>query len=109
METFYPERIISSIDEIESTIEAKPTKTISSPTKKGVVIAEVDKTAIVFDEKIKELFRQRYAYPSSPHLLFFPLDTPMHRIVVNVYVLVGMILNFIIIPSMNKQHDWQRE
>lgn len=65
LETFYPERIISSIDEIESTIEAKPTKTTSSPTKKGVVIAEVDKTAIVFDEKIKELFRQRYVYSSS--------------------------------------------
>jgi hypothetical protein len=60
LEAFYPERIISSTDEIESTIETKPSKTISSQTKKGVVIAEIDKTSILFDEKIKEFFRQRY-------------------------------------------------
>jgi hypothetical protein len=60
LEIFYPERIISSTDEIESTtIETKPSKTVSSQTKKGVIIAEIDKTSILFDEKIKELFRQR--------------------------------------------------
>lgn len=105
LETFYPERIISSTDEIESTIETKPSKTISSQTKKGVVIAEIDKTSILFDEKIKELFRQRYTNKISFHfssLFLSSTDNPMHPIDANVYVLVGMKSNFIIILFMNK-------
>ena len=96
LETFYPERTISSADELESVIETKPTKAISSQTKKGVVIAEVDKTAIAFDEKIKEIFRQRYTH-SFPFLLIcalfslsLSLDNRMHLIDGNVYVPDGM-------------------
>lgn len=108
LERFYPERIISSADELESVIETKPTKTISSQAKKSVVIAEIDKTAIAFDEKIKEIFRQRYSHSLLLlHFisLFISLDNPMHRIVANVYVLVGMTLNFITIPFTNNQHE----
>ncbi|CAF0839907.1 unnamed protein product [Rotaria sordida] len=63
LENYYPERIVSTLDEIESTIDIKPSKTISPQTKKsGASIEIIDKTSILFDEKIKEMFRTRQSY-----------------------------------------------
>jgi len=93
LENYYPERIVTSVDEIESTIEIiKPSKITSSQAKKGVVAPEIDKTSILFDEKIKDLFRQRYKKSNFPFIMnvFVFIDNPMHLIDVNVYVLVGM-------------------
>jgi hypothetical protein len=67
---YYPERIISTIDEIESTIETKPTKITSSVAKKVVVTTEIDKTSILFDEKMKELFHKRYSTKLPSNFLF---------------------------------------
>jgi hypothetical protein len=73
LESYYPERIVSSADEIESTIETKPSQKISSQAKKNVVTTEIDKTLILFDEKIKETFRKRYSNKISSNFcsLFF--------------------------------------
>ncbi|CAF4763057.1 unnamed protein product, partial [Rotaria sp. Silwood2] len=62
LENYYPERIISALDEIESTIDTKPLKTISPQTKKSGATIEIDKTSILFDDKIKEMFRTRQSY-----------------------------------------------
>ena len=59
LEKYYPERVVPPIDETESAIEIKPSKMASSHTKKTVSAVEVDKAALIFDEKIKELFRKR--------------------------------------------------
>jgi len=71
LENYYPERIVTSVDEIESTIEIiKPSKITSSQAKKGVVAPEIDKTSILFDEKIKEMFRKRYLNKISLKFIF---------------------------------------
>ena len=59
LETYYPERVVPTIDENESVVESKPTKT-TTQTKKSTTTAEIDKTSVLFDEKIKDLFRRRY-------------------------------------------------
>jgi hypothetical protein len=59
LENYYPERVVSTLDEIESTIETKPSKTTSSHAKKSTVTTEIDKTSLLFDGKIKEMFRKR--------------------------------------------------
>lgn len=59
LDTYYPERIVSTLDEIESVSEIKPTKITSSQTKKSTTSIEIDKTSLLFDEKIKEMFRTR--------------------------------------------------
>jgi len=50
------------MDETESPVEVKQTKSMSSHAKKTLVQPEIDKTAVLFDEKIKELFRRRYRF-----------------------------------------------
>ncbi|CAF0781195.1 unnamed protein product [Rotaria sp. Silwood1] len=62
LENYYPERIVSTLDEIESTIDTKPLKTISPQTKKSGATIEIDKTSILFDDKIKEMFRTRQSF-----------------------------------------------
>jgi len=59
LETYYPERKILIVEEIEPPIEVKPSKTTSSQAKKSAPIIELDKTTLLFDEKIKETFRKR--------------------------------------------------
>jgi len=46
---------------------------MSSQAKKNVVTTEIDKTLILFDEKIKEIFRKRYSNKISSNFcsLFF--------------------------------------
>ncbi|CAF2078436.1 unnamed protein product [Rotaria magnacalcarata] len=62
LENYYPERIISTLDEIESIPDTKPAKNTSSQTRKSGVTAEIDKFSLQFDEKIKEMFRTRQSY-----------------------------------------------
>lgn len=59
LEKYYPERVVSVIDETESAVEVKPSKMTSSHAKKPVSAVEVDKTSMIFDEKVKEMFRKR--------------------------------------------------
>ena len=59
LEHYYPERPISHDVEAEPIVESKPSKTTTSPAKKNLTVADVDKTSVVFDETIKELFRER--------------------------------------------------
>lgn len=59
IENYYPERIVSSFDEIESVADVKPSKNATALAKKGSAPVEVDKTSVLFDEKIKEMFRTR--------------------------------------------------
>ncbi|UJR33698.1 hypothetical protein I4U23_021127 [Adineta vaga] len=63
LETYYPERKSPIIDEIEPVIETKSSKTaVSHSKKKEQPVIEMDKTALLFDEKIKEIFLQRQSH-----------------------------------------------
>ncbi|CAF0726691.1 unnamed protein product [Adineta steineri] len=60
LESYYPERKPPIVDEVEPIIETKPTKTTTSKSKPVVsVVVEIDKTTLLFDEKMKETFRKR--------------------------------------------------
>jgi hypothetical protein len=59
LENYYPARAMPSTDDIEAITETKPSKIASAQAKKSVAIIDIDRTAIIFDEKIKDLFRQR--------------------------------------------------
>ena len=105
MESYYPERKPPIVDEVEPVAETKPSKAAASNSKKASPVVEIDKTALLFDEKIKEIFLQRYA--SRFHLNYyaaFSLDKRIFSIDVNVYELAGVKSNFTTIQFMNNQH-----
>lgn len=59
LENYYPERAPSVLDDSESIVDVKHSKTTALQAKKIVAPVEIDKTSILFDEKIKEMFRTR--------------------------------------------------
>ncbi|CAF1054515.1 unnamed protein product [Adineta ricciae] len=61
LESFYPERQPPIVDDVEPVAETKPSKAAASHSKKASPVVEIDKTALLFDEKIKEIFLQRQA------------------------------------------------
>ena len=59
LEHFYPERPIAHHGDAEPIVESKSSKTTAATAKKNLTVADVDRTSVVFDETIKELFRER--------------------------------------------------